>query len=145
MAIQAVRAMTDYRDRAYARYRAAGPAEAEPSAGGIAFLRQVVRRHFPAVRDAAIVDLGCGAGFLIREARRAGYVAIEKVTGTLGGRAGTFALQHSATMTRGEPHMSITTVPDSGTGELSGIAGKMTIRITDGKHFYEFEYTLPAQ
>ncbi len=72
----------------------------------------------------------------------AGYVAMERVNGTLGGRKGTFALQHSGTMTRGAPQLSITVVPDSGTGEIVGLAGKMTINIVDGKHFYEFEYTL---
>jgi hypothetical protein len=73
----------------------------------------------------------------------AGYVAMERVDGTLHGRAGTFALQHSGTMKRGEPQLSVTVVPDSGTGQLVGIAGKMTIKIEGGKHFYEFEYTLP--
>lgn len=73
----------------------------------------------------------------------AGYVAMERVSGTLHGRTGTFALQHSGTMTRGEPQLSVTVVPDSGTGELVGIAGKMTIKIVEKKHFYEFEYTLP--
>jgi hypothetical protein len=73
----------------------------------------------------------------------AGYVAMERVSGTLHGRAGTFALQHSGTMTRGQPQLSVTVVPDSGTGELVGIAGKMTIKIEEGKHFYEFEYTIP--
>lgn len=72
----------------------------------------------------------------------AGYVAMERVKGTLHGHKGTFALQHSGTMTRGTPQLSITVVPDSGTGELVGLAGKMTINIVDGKHFYEFEYTL---
>jgi Protein of unknown function (DUF3224) len=72
----------------------------------------------------------------------AGYVAIEKVTGTLKGRRGTFILQHTGTMNRGEPQLSITVVPDSGTDELAGLTGKMTIKIADGKHFYEFEYTL---
>jgi hypothetical protein len=72
----------------------------------------------------------------------AGYVAMEQVTGTLNGRKGTFALQHSGTMTRGEGLLVITVVPDSGTGELVGLAGKMQIKIADGKHFYEFEYTL---
>jgi Protein of unknown function (DUF3224) len=70
----------------------------------------------------------------------AGYVAIEKVTGTLDGRSGSFVLQHNATMTRGVPYMNIVVVPDSGTGELAGLAGKMTIIIVDGKHSYEFEY-----
>ena len=72
----------------------------------------------------------------------AGYVAIEKVSGTLQGRSGTFVLQHSGTMTRGTPELTITVVPDSGTGQLVGLAGKMTIKIADGKHSYDFEYTL---
>ena len=69
----------------------------------------------------------------------AGHVAIERVSGTLNGRSGTFALQHSATMTRGAPQMSVTVVPGSGTGQLVGLAGKMTIKIADGRHFYEFD------
>jgi hypothetical protein len=72
----------------------------------------------------------------------AGYVAIERVTGTLAGRKGTFALQHSGTMTRGVPQLTITVVPDSGTGELLGLAGTMTIDIANGKHSYKFEYTI---
>ena len=72
-----------------------------------------------------------------------GYVALERVTGTLHGRSGTFILQHSGTMTRGTPELSITVVPDSGTGQLAGLAGKMKIIIENGKHSYEFEYTLP--
>jgi len=74
----------------------------------------------------------------------AGYVAIERITGTLHGRNGTFALQHTGTMQRGAPQLSVTVVPDSGTGQLVGLAGKMEIKIVDGKHSYEFEYTLPA-
>ena len=72
----------------------------------------------------------------------AGYVAIERVTGALHGRKGSFILQHTGTMTRGAPQLSVTVVPDSGTGELMGLAGKMDIKIVDGKHLYEFEYTL---
>jgi hypothetical protein len=72
----------------------------------------------------------------------AGYVAIERVVGRLQGQSGTFALQHTGTMTRGVPNLTITVVPDSGTGELVGLAGKMTINVTDGRHFYEFEYTV---
>ena len=72
----------------------------------------------------------------------AGYVAMEQVTGTLNGRTGTFALQHTGTMTRGEPLLSVTVVPDSGTGGLEGLSGKLDIKITDGKHFYEFDYDL---
>ena len=74
----------------------------------------------------------------------AGYVAIERVSGTLHGRIGTFVLQHSATMNRGAPQLAIAVVPDSGTGELAGLTGTMAIRIEPGgAHFYEFEYTLP--
>ncbi len=72
----------------------------------------------------------------------AGYVAIERVTGTLKGRKGTFVLQHSATMARGAPHLHIIVVPDSGTNELTGLAGTMTINIAPGaQHSYDFEYT----
>jgi len=72
------------------------------------------------------------------------YVAIEKVSGTLNGRTGTFVLHHTGIMTRGTPQLSITVAPDSGTGQLEGITGKMTINIAPGgKHSYEFEYTLP--
>jgi hypothetical protein len=70
------------------------------------------------------------------------YVAVERVTGTLHGRAGSFALYHIGTMTRGTPHLAVTVVPDSGTGQLTGITGTMNIIIADGKHSYEFEYEL---
>ena len=73
----------------------------------------------------------------------AGYVAMERVTGTLHGRTGSFVLQHSATMNRGVPQLSITVVPDSGTGQLVGITGKFDIQIAEGKHSYTFDYTLP--
>ncbi len=72
----------------------------------------------------------------------AGYVALERVTGTLDGRRGSFVLQHSGTMDRGEQRLSVTVVPDSGTGELEGIAGSMTISIENGTHRYELEYGL---
>jgi hypothetical protein len=72
----------------------------------------------------------------------AGYVAIERVSGTLQGRSGAFVLQHSGTMTRGAAQLSVTVVPDSGTGQLTGLAGKLEINIVDGKHFYDFEYTI---
>ena len=72
----------------------------------------------------------------------AGYVAMERVEGKLKGRSGSFVLQHNATMNRGVPQLNIIVVPDSGTGELEGLAGQMTIKITGGKHFYDFEYTL---
>jgi len=74
----------------------------------------------------------------------AGYVALERVTGTLGGRKGSFVLQHTGTMDRGKPSLSITVVPDSGTGELVGLTGSMKISIEAGKHSYEFDYALPS-
>jgi hypothetical protein len=72
----------------------------------------------------------------------AGYVAMEQVTGTLQGKSGGFALQHFGKMTRGTPELNVTVVPDSGTGELAGLSGRMEIIITEGKHSYEFEYEL---
>ena len=75
----------------------------------------------------------------------AGYVAMEQINCTLNGRTGTFALQHSGTMTRGAPQLSVTVVPDSGTGELKGLSGRMSIVIADGKHSYEFEYMIAAE
>jgi hypothetical protein len=75
----------------------------------------------------------------------AGYVAIERVSGTLGGRRGSFVLQHNGVMTRGVSSLTIHVVPDSGTDELAGLAGEMTINIADGKHFYAFDYTLAVE
>ena len=73
----------------------------------------------------------------------AGYVALELVTGKLKGRTGSFVLQHSGTMTRGTPVLSITVVPDSGTADLRGLAGTMTVRVAaDGAHSYEFDFRL---
>ncbi len=73
----------------------------------------------------------------------AGYVAIEKVDGTLNGKKGTFVLQHTGSMNQGSPRLSVTVVPDSGTQELVGLAGQFNIIISGGKHSYEFKYTLP--
>jgi Protein of unknown function (DUF3224) len=73
----------------------------------------------------------------------AGYVAIEKVDGVLDGKKGSFALQHTGSMNRGAPSLSVTVVPDSGTDELVGLAGEFKIIIAGGKHSYEFKYTLP--
>lgn len=70
----------------------------------------------------------------------AGYVAIERVTGTLNDRSGSFVLQHNATMTRGAPYLNIVVIPDSGTGQLAGLSGTMHIAIDKGNHSYEFEY-----
>lgn len=74
----------------------------------------------------------------------AGYVAMERVNGTLHGKSGSFVLQHSSTMTRGVPQQGISVVPDSGTGELVGLSGSMVIIVEKGKHSYEFDYTLAS-
>lgn len=73
----------------------------------------------------------------------AGYVAVERVTGQLHGRAGSFVFQHTGTMDRGAQSLSITVVPDSGTGDLAGISGTFSLTIVDGRHLYEFAYELP--
>ncbi len=73
----------------------------------------------------------------------AGYVALERVTGKLQGRSGSFVLLHSATMKRGAPESTITVVPDSGTGELTGLTGSMRIKVAaDGAHSYEFDFRI---
>jgi len=73
----------------------------------------------------------------------AGYVALERVTGALQGRQGSFVLQHSGTMNRGAPTLVLTVVPDSGSGELAGLSGSMAIVIEQGKHSYTMDYQLP--
>ena len=72
------------------------------------------------------------------------YVAIDHVIGELGGRRGSFLLQHAGVMNRGEPSLAITVVPDSGTDELAGLSGTLSINIVDGRHFYDFIYSVPA-
>ena len=91
---------------------------------------------------------GSSKGFMLSSAATivkgsGGYVAMERFTGTLKGRTGSFVLQHSGTMTRGTPQLSVAVVPDSGTGQLAGLTGTMTIKIDNGNHSYNFEYTLP--
>ncbi len=75
----------------------------------------------------------------------AGYVAMERVTGALQGLNGSFLLQHTGTTNRGAPTLSVTVVPDSGTDALIGLSGKMNIIIADGKHSYEFDYSIAAK
>lgn len=73
----------------------------------------------------------------------AGYVALEQVTATLEGRKGTFFLQHAGLMDKGTPALTVNVVPDSGTGDLKGLKGTMTINAEGGKHTYTFSYSLP--
>ena len=81
-------------------------------------------------------------GARTREPGSAGYVALERVTGTLEGRSGSFVLLHRGIMDRGERALSVVVVPDSATGELAGLRGQMDIQIVEGKHHYVFDYTL---
>ncbi|MET0026083.1 MAG: DUF3224 domain-containing protein [Candidatus Thiodiazotropha sp.] len=74
----------------------------------------------------------------------AGYVAIEQVTGSLSGKRGGFVLQHFGTMNQGKDRLILEVVPDSGSDELAGLAGTMSINIDDGGHYYEFEYELAS-
>jgi hypothetical protein len=75
----------------------------------------------------------------------AGYVALERVTGTLAGRSGTFLLQHTGLMAQGTPSLTVTVIPDSGTADLVGLSGSMNIDLSTGAHLYTFDYTLPAK
>ena len=114
----------------------------EAADGGIVLGRVSLTKQFHGELEASAVVQMLSAGTAVKGS--AGYVAIERVVGRLGGREGTFVLQHSGTMNRGEASLSVTVVPDSGTGELAGLAGTMTIDIVKGDHFYRFDYTLAA-
>ena len=116
------------------------PQAPEDGVGDPTVGRMSLDKQFHGDLDATSKGQMLAAGTDVKDS--AGYVAMERVIGTLQGHKGTFALQHSGTMTRGTLQLSITVVPDSGTGELVGLAGKMTINIVDGKHSYEFEYSL---
>jgi len=70
------------------------------------------------------------------------YVAMERFTGTLAGKSGSFMLQHMGTMNRGAQSLLVSVVPDSGTGQLAGLEGRMGVRIEGGKHFYDFDYSI---
>lgn len=113
------------------------PADAEGGAPG----RMTIDKQFHGDLEATSKGEMLMAGTAVKGS--AGYVALERVSGTLKGRKGAFVLQHSGTMNRGAAHLVISVVPDSGTDKLMGLSGAMTITITDGKHFYDFEYALP--
>jgi hypothetical protein len=110
------------------------------TSGGVSLGRMSISKQFRGALEASSTVEMLSAMTGVKGS--AGYVAIERVTGTLDGRAGGFVLQHAGTMTRGNAELSVSVVPDSGSGELKGIAGKMTIDIVDGKHLYAFDYTL---
>lgn len=118
------------------------PAESHDDGAGQSRARMTLTKQFRGGLE------GTGAGEMLTAGTAtegsAGYVAIERVTGTLNGRTGGFALQHTGVLTRGTPQLSITIVPDSGTGELAGIAGTFSIDFSGGGHAYTLVYTLPA-
>ncbi len=109
---------------------------------GASIGRVSIEKHFSGDLEAVSSVQMIGARSEVKGS--AGYVAIERVSGVLHGHAGTFVLQHSGTITRGKGELSVSVVPDSGTGQLKGLAGRMTIEIVDGKHLYAFDYTLDA-
>lgn len=115
------------------------PQPQDDSAGG-PFGRLFLDKQFHGDLDGASKGQMLAAGTAVEGS--AGYVALELVTGTLHGKQGSFILQHKGTMRRNTPALQVTVVPDSGTGELAGIDGTMTIVIEGRKHSYEFEYTL---
>ena len=118
------------------------PQPPDEKGGGPAIGRMLLDKQFHGDLEATSRGTMLAAGTGAKNSS-GGYVALEVVAGNLKGRTGTFVLQHSATMNRGVPQLSITVVPDSATGQLTGLAGKMNIIIADGKHSYDFEYTLP--
>ncbi|MEW9900723.1 DUF3224 domain-containing protein [Chitinivorax sp. PXF-14] len=103
--------------------------------------RMAIDKRFSGALDATSRGEMLSAGTAVKGS--AAYVAIEQVTGSLAGRRGSFVLQHSGSMSRGEPQLRISVVPDSGTDELAGLSGTMSINIADGRHEYVFDYRLP--
>jgi hypothetical protein len=116
------------------------PQPADAYADATTLARMTIDKEFKGDLEGTSKGQMLSAGTAIRNS--AGYVAIERVTGTLQGRAGGFILQHSGTMNRGAPSLVVSIVPDSGTGGLEGISGTMTIDVSGGRHGYTLDYTL---
>lgn len=115
------------------------PQEPYDSADGISIGRVSITKVFSGdLTGTSTVEM-IGARTSVKGS--AGYVAIERVTGTLEGKSGSFVLQHSGTMHRGEASLTVTVVPDSGAGGLEGLSGTLQIDINDGRHFYTFDYS----
>lgn len=107
---------------------------------GLDAMRMVFHKTFHgALAGTSVVEM---LGIMNKELGSGAYVALERFTGALEGRRGSFCLQHGSTMTRGKPTQGISVVPDSGVDGLTGITGSMTIEIVDGKHFYVFDYSM---
>lgn len=112
-------------------------------AGGAAIGRLLIDKQF--FGDLEATSRGQMLSAMTGTEGSAGYVALEQVSGTLHSRSGTFVLQHTGVMRRGAPQLTITVVPDSGTGQLVGLTGRMGIENVDGQHSYSFDYTVPEQ
>jgi hypothetical protein len=117
------------------------PLAPDDATTGTAIGRYAIDKQFHGDLEATSKGEMLSAGDMAKGS--AGYVAIEQITGTLHGHPGSFALQHTGAMDQGNYKLSVTVVPGSGTAELAGIAGTMTITNVSGKHSYTFEYTLP--
>ncbi len=117
-----------------------GPLPAYNTAEGAALARMSIDKVF----DGDLVATSSGEMLSAGNPKSgsAGYVAVERVTGTLHGRSGSFALMHTGRMTRGTPSLEITVVPDSGTEELTGLSGSLEIMIVEKKHLYIFDYAI---
>lgn len=103
----------------------------------------VEKQYHGDLTGGAKAEMLTAAGLAVKES--ASYSAMERVTGTLHGKKGNFALQHTGIMDRGKPNLTITVVPDSATGDLTGLTGKMDIIIEGKQHSYEFDYELPKR
>jgi hypothetical protein len=121
---------------------AAAPSAAAPPTPGATLGRALLDKRY--MGDLQATAQGQMLSAITTTAGSAGYVAIEHVTGTLHGRSGSFVLQHSGLMNRGEKQLVVTVVPDSGTDALAGLAGRLDIRISEGRHLYVLDYTLPG-
>ncbi|MCB9422887.1 MAG: DUF3224 domain-containing protein [Ardenticatenaceae bacterium] len=117
------------------------PQSPDSSSQPAAISRLLIDKQFFGDLEAVSKGQMLAAGTAVTDS--AGYVAVEEVKGVLNGRSGSFILQHTGIMKRGQPHLTISVVPDSGTGQLTGLIGEMTIIIEDGQHAYEFIYSLP--
>ncbi|MBI5169206.1 MAG: DUF3224 domain-containing protein [Candidatus Eisenbacteria bacterium] len=118
------------------------PQESDPAEGGVTLARLALEKRYHGALEADAIGTMISATTLVKGS--AAYSAIERVTGTLEGREGSFVLQHTGVMERGTPSLRITVVPDSGTGALAGLTGTLEIVIEAGRHSYVFNWDLPA-